>query len=71
MNLAPSDLLSDDTLRPWVDVLVRFVEAAGALVIFIGAALAAIRFVVDGLSPDPPTRAVERMSEPLVLVEGL
>jgi len=42
-------LLSDDTLRSSVDVLVRFVEAAGALVIFVGAALAAFRFVRDGL----------------------
>lgn len=43
------DLLSEHTLSSSVDVLVRLVEAAGALVIFVGAAVAAVRFVVAGL----------------------
>lgn len=43
------DVLSDSSLRDTVDVLVRLVEAAGAAVIFIGAAIAFVRFVVAGL----------------------
>ena len=39
------DILSEETLRDAVDVLVRFVEAAGAVVIFVGAAVAFVRFV--------------------------
>ncbi len=39
------DLLSEQLLRDVVDLLVRFVEAAGALVIFAGAALAFVRFL--------------------------
>ncbi len=41
-------VLPEQSLRDVVDVLVRLVEAAGALVIFVGAALAAVRFVVTG-----------------------
>jgi uncharacterized membrane protein len=39
------DVLSVSVLRDVVDLLVRFVEAAGAVVIFAGAALAFVRFV--------------------------
>ncbi len=38
-------MLSENVLRDYVDLLVRLVEAAGAVVIFIGAALAAVGFV--------------------------
>jgi uncharacterized membrane protein len=41
----PSSFLSEDFLREWVDLLVRLVEAAGALIIFTGAVLAAVAFV--------------------------
>ena len=41
----PSTFLSEELLREWVDLLVRLVEAAGALIIFIGAVLAAVAFV--------------------------
>ncbi len=47
--LADSDLISDHTLRTGVDLLVRLVETAGALIIFLGALIAFIRFVVAGL----------------------
>ncbi len=40
------ELLSEETLRNVVDVLVRLVESAGAIVIFSGAAIAFVRFVV-------------------------
>lgn len=42
-------VLPESTLRDSVDVLVRLVEAAGALVIFVGALYAFVRFVVEGL----------------------
>lgn len=42
-------MLPESTLRDAVDVLVRLVEAAGALVIFVGAVYAFVRFVVQGL----------------------
>ncbi len=41
----PQDLLDQEQLRAWVDLLVRLVEAAGALIIFLGAAIAFVRFV--------------------------
>lgn len=41
----PDSVLSEDVLRGYVDLLVRVVEAAGALVIFVGALLAAVGFV--------------------------
>ena len=41
----PASVLSEDILREYVDLLVRLVEAAGAVVIFVGAALAAVGFV--------------------------
>ena len=46
MIVAFEDLLPEDVLRDGVDLLVRLVEAAGALIIFVGAALAAGRFVL-------------------------
>lgn len=41
----PESVLSEAVLREYVDLLVRLVEAAGAIVIFIGAAIAAVGFV--------------------------
>ncbi|MGV9774307.1 DUF1622 domain-containing protein [Streptosporangium sp. NPDC003464] len=40
------DLLPVETLREVVDLLVRLVEAAGAIVIFAGAAVAFVRFLL-------------------------
>lgn len=39
------ELLDEETLRDAIDVLVRLVEAAGAVVIFLGAAIGFVRFV--------------------------
>ena len=39
------ELLDERSLRDAIDVLVRLVEAAGALVIFLGAVLGFVRFV--------------------------
>jgi uncharacterized membrane protein len=41
-----ADLLSEDRLRDVVDVLVRIVESIGAIVIFGGAVIAFVRFVL-------------------------
>jgi uncharacterized membrane protein len=43
------ELLSEHTLKTVVDLLVRIVEAAGALIIFVGAAIAFFRFLLVGL----------------------
>lgn len=40
------DLLPEESLRSAVDSLVRLVEAAGAAVIFIGAVVAVVQFVM-------------------------
>lgn len=40
-----TELFSEETLRDAVDVLVRLVEAAGAVVIFVGAVLGFARFL--------------------------
>jgi uncharacterized membrane protein len=48
----PASVLSEDLLREYVDLLVRLVEAAGAIVIFIGAAIAAFSFVRAALKPN-------------------
>lgn len=40
------DLLPEESLRSAVDTLVRLVEAAGAVVIFIGAVVAVVHFVM-------------------------
>ncbi len=45
----PSAFLSEDLLREWVDLLVRLVEAAGAVIIFVGAVLASVGFVRTAL----------------------
>jgi uncharacterized membrane protein len=43
-------LLPESLLRDAVDLLVRLVEAAGALVIFVGAAWAFVQFVRAGIT---------------------
>lgn len=43
------ELLSPDVLETVVDLLVEIVEGAGAIVIFVGAAIAFLRFVATAL----------------------
>lgn len=52
------DVLPEESLRQAVDLLVRLVEAAGAVVIFIGAVLAAYKFLRA-----LPSRTPERFTE--------
>lgn len=44
MSGFPASFLSEGLLRPYVDLLVRVVEAAGALIIFVGALIALVSF---------------------------
>jgi uncharacterized membrane protein len=44
-----SEIVGEQWLSSAVDVLVRVVEGAGALIIFIGAMVAFVRFVIVGL----------------------
>jgi uncharacterized membrane protein len=46
----PASLLPEDVLHDSVDLLVRLVEAAGAVVIFVGAVLAFVSFVRAALN---------------------
>ncbi len=66
------DMLGERWLSEAVDLLVRVVEAAGALVIFVGAMVALVRFVVVGLR-DRRSRAFVpvRLSFGRYLVLGL
>ena len=48
--IALDQLLPESVLREAVNVLVRLVEAAGAVVIFVGAAWAFVQFVRVGLT---------------------
>ena len=43
------DVLREELLREIVDLLVRLVEAAGALIIFVGASIAFVRFVAEAV----------------------
>jgi uncharacterized membrane protein len=45
MDLHAVEILPDETLRHVVDTMVRLVEAAGAVVIFVGAVLAVLGFL--------------------------
>lgn len=45
MVVSEIEVLPESTLRSVVDVLVRVVEAAGAAIIFIGAAVALVQFL--------------------------
>ncbi len=68
----PDDVLSEDVLREYVDLLVRLVEAAGALIIFLGAVIAAVRFVVAAIRPGRDSEFTQvRLSLGRYLVLGL
>jgi uncharacterized membrane protein len=51
-----AEVLPESLLRNGVDLLVRLVEAAGALIIFIGAGWAFVQFVRAGLARRDDTR---------------
>lgn len=52
------ELLGEPELREGVDVLVRLVEAAGATVVFVGAAIAFGRFLLASLRRHAPAAFV-------------
>ncbi|HEX8630769.1 MAG TPA: DUF1622 domain-containing protein [Catenuloplanes sp.] len=64
--------LSEERLSHVVDALVRLVEAAGALIIFVGAMAAFVRFVIVGLRTRQPEKFVPvRLSLGRFLALGL
>lgn len=65
------DILPEDSLRQAVDLLVRLVEAAGAAVIFIGAVLAAIKFIRSLPSHSPERFTAVRLTLGRFLALGL
>jgi uncharacterized membrane protein len=69
--LSALDLLPEDTLRTVVDTLVRLVEAAGAVVIFIGALIAVVQFVRALPRRDPHAFVPVRLSLGRYLALGL
>lgn len=54
MQITALELIPEPTLRDGVDVLVRLVETAGALVIFTGAAIAFVRFLLAAVRSSSP-----------------
>lgn len=68
---AAIDVLSEDTLRTAVGVLVRLVEAAGAIVIVFGAAVAFWRFFRALPHSDPQAFVPVRLSLGRFLALGL
>ncbi len=68
----PEDVLAEDVLVEYVDLLVRLVEAAGAIIIFVGALIAVVRFVLAALRPRRDREFTEvRLSLGRYLVLGL
>jgi uncharacterized membrane protein len=70
-NVIALELLPEDTLRDVVDTLVRIVEAAGALVIFIGAVVAIGMFLVALPRRDPQEFVPVRLTLGRFLALGL
>lgn len=71
MNAAAWDLVSEDQLRAVVNAAVRIVEAAGAAVIFIGAVIAAVKFVRALPTREPEAFVPVRLSLGRFLALGL
>ena len=68
----PDGVLSEDVLREYVDLLVRLVEAAGALIIFVGAVIGAVGFVLAAIRPGRDQEFTQvRLSLGRYLVLGL
>jgi uncharacterized membrane protein len=65
------DVLPEETLRAVVDTFVRLVEAAGALVIVIGAAIAFVQFIRVLPRRDPDAFVPVRLSLGRFLALGL
>ena len=70
-QLASAALLSEERLHEGVDLLVRLVEAAGAVVIFIGAVVAVVGFLRALPKGDPERFTPVRLSLGRFLALGL
>lgn len=71
MTVHAIDLLPEERLRSAVDLLVRLVEAAGAIVIFIGALAAVVQFVRVLIARTPERFGSVRLSLGRFLALGL
>ena len=70
-HLASAAILSEERLHEGVDLLVRLVEAAGAVVIFIGAVVAVVGFLRLLPKGDPERFTSVRLSLGRFLALGL
>ena len=70
-HLASAAILSEERLHEGVDLLVRLVEAAGAIVIFIGAVIAVVGFLRALPKRDPERFTPVRLSLGRFLALGL
>ncbi|MCV7278574.1 DUF1622 domain-containing protein [Mycolicibacterium flavescens] len=71
VSLFAFELLPESTLRSGVDLMVRLVEAAGALVIVIGALIAIVKFFAALLRRDPVEFSSVRLTLGRFLALGL
>lgn len=70
-SLSALELLPESTLRTGVDLMVRLVEAAGALVIVIGAVIAIVKFFISLLRRDANEFSAVRLTLGRFLALGL
>lgn len=71
VTVSALEILPESTLRDGVDVMVRLVEAAGAIVIVIGALVAMVKFVVALLRRDAIEFTTVRLTLGRFLALGL
>lgn len=71
LTVSALEILPESTLRAGVDVMVRLVEAAGAIVIVIGALVAMVKFVVALLRRDAIEFTTVRLTLGRFLALGL
>nr|WP_231976637.1 DUF1622 domain-containing protein [Mycobacterium sp. E740] len=71
VSISALELLPESTLRTGVDLMVRLVEAAGALVIVIGALIAIVKFFMSLLRRDAIEFSAVRLTLGRFLALGL
>lgn len=70
-QLLALEILPESTLRTVVDAMVRLVEAAGAVIIFVGAMIAIVRFAVALLRRNADQFSAVRLTLGRFLALGL
>ncbi len=71
MSPSPAEILPESNLREVVDVFVRLVEAAGAIIIFVGALVAVVLFLRALPKRDPDEFVPVRLTLGRFLALGL